>query len=588
MQFPIFLPVLGLTFIVVVALAYNGWRLRPKPGATWFVLTMLSLGIWTVGEIMVVVNTSLEAKLFWLRFLLFGPAITGQCWFFFATRYTGRDSLHRPATVAVLFGLPLAYVAHGIFVRPFPESTLTDVTLTSDGGLTTLSYGLQPGPTAYVAASYLLVGVASYFLFTKFLRSRNVYRTRNFVLLTTGVLILVGHTVSLLGYSPLPNLMLGLFLFPLGGLLGVLGAYTSSLYYWFSLDGLLRRISSRFSDVVPLARQFIVEEIPTGFVVLDDEGRIVDVNPTARSVLGENRRIVGKRFADVVADDGPLQVLLDEDGALEETEAEVWIDEGADSRCISIRVTGVGGDEDRDVGDVILMHDVTERKESEERLRRQNEQLEEFAGIVSHDLRNPLNVASGHVELAQAGNEESLDEAAAALDRMEDLIDDVLTMARQSQTVEETTTLSLDSIAREAWSNVDTADATLVTDGDGTVAADESRLLQLLENLYRNSIEHGRPDVTVRVGTLDDGFYVEDTGPGIAPERRSEVFDRGVTSDEDGTGLGLSIVESVVEAHGWEIALAEGTEGGARFEVRTERGDGDLSSLAGDRTSAGS
>jgi len=74
-------------------------------------------------------------------------------------------------------------------------------------------------------------------------------------------------------------------------------------------------------------------------------------------------------------------------------------------------------------------------------------------------------------------------------------------------------------------------------------------------------------DVMVTVGVLTDGFYVEDDGPGIPPDRRDRVFDSGYTSAEDGTGLGLNIVERIVEAHGWEIAVTEGHDGGARFEI---------------------
>jgi signal transduction histidine kinase len=241
-------------------------------------------------------------------------------------------------------------------------------------------------------------------------------------------------------------------------------------------------------------------------------------------------------------------------------------------------VTAVERGDSEAVGDVIMLHEVTERKENEQKLRQQNEQLDQFASIVSHDLRNPLNVAKGHVELAQAGYDESLETAEQALDRMETLIEDTLTIARQSQTVEETTTVDVGALAREAWTNVDTAEATLVVDTDATVRADEGRLSRLFENLYRNSVEHGRADLTVRVGSLGDGFYVEDTGPGIPAAKREAVFEHGYTTDENGTGFGLSIVESAVDAHGWSITVTDGTDGGARFEITQHPGDGEQES----------
>ncbi|MFC7028858.1 sensor histidine kinase [Halomicroarcula sp. GCM10025324] len=80
-------------------------------------------------------------------------------------------------------------------------------------------------------------------------------------------------------------------------------------------------------------------------------------------------------------------------------------------------------------------------------------------------------------------------------------------------------------------------------------------------------MKHGGADTTVTVGALDNGFYIEDDGPGIPEERRTDVFSAGYSTDEEGTGFGLSIVERVVEAHGWEINLTESAEGGARFEI---------------------
>jgi signal transduction histidine kinase len=100
-----------------------------------------------------------------------------------------------------------------------------------------------------------------------------------------------------------------------------------------------------------------------------------------------------------------------------------------------------------------------------------------------------------------------------------------------------------------------------------TIEADDDRLQQLLENLLSNAIEHGGPGATVTVGRLDDGFYVEDDGPGIPWDDRGEVFTAGYTTAEEGTGLGLRIVKQVADAHVWDISVTDGSAGGARFEI---------------------
>jgi signal transduction histidine kinase len=69
----------------------------------------------------------------------------------------------------------------------------------------------------------------------------------------------------------------------------------------------------------------------------------------------------------------------------------------------------------------------------------------------------------------------------------------------------------------------------------------------------------------------ESGFYIEDDGPGVPPDDRTDVFENGYTTEENGTGFGLSIVQTIFEAHGWNVSLTEGTEGGARIETRTSK-----------------
>ena len=187
---------------------------------------------------------------------------------------------------------------------------------------------------------------------------------------------------------------------------------------------------------------------------------------------------------------------------------------------------------------------------------------------MSHDLRNPLNVAEGRLTLAQEECDSlHLEAVEQAHDRIHALIEDLLTLARGDDTAADTTPVSLADAAEESWAGVETADASLATDIDRTIEADAGRLKQLLENLIRNAVEHGGDDVTVTIGELPDGFYVEDDGPGIPAADRDDVFEAGYSTNDAGTGFGLSIVKQVVEAHDWAIHVTEGPDGGARFEI---------------------
>jgi signal transduction histidine kinase len=212
------------------------------------------------------------------------------------------------------------------------------------------------------------------------------------------------------------------------------------------------------------------------------------------------------------------------------------------------------------------------RVETTARLREERERLDRFASVISHDLRNPLGIAMLGLERARETHDpEDFDRVADGLTRMERMVDDLLTLARSGTTVEESETAELAVLVREAWETVPSGDASLVCNGDGIVECDPSLVRNLLENLLRNAVEHNEPPLTVRVGMLDEGgFYVADDGRGIPEADRETVLDHGVSGGET-PGLGLSIVSDIVDAHGWEITVTEGRDGGARFEILTDR-----------------
>jgi signal transduction histidine kinase len=224
-------------------------------------------------------------------------------------------------------------------------------------------------------------------------------------------------------------------------------------------------------------------------------------------------------------------------------------------------------------GGYLVYTDVNDRAERIADLEERNQHLETFASVISHDLRNPIDVARRSIENAREDDDSShLDRIEAALDQMKTLIDDVLALAREGKAIDETERTNLAGVAERAWDGVDAPEATLsIADENATLQADPARLRQAFENLFRNTTEHAGVTPAVTVGTIGDGdgtgFYLEDDGPGIPPDERDEVFEPGVTSSTDGTGLGLAIVERVAAAHGWEIAVTDAESGGARFEV---------------------
>ncbi len=253
------------------------------------------------------------------------------------------------------------------------------------------------------------------------------------------------------------------------------------------------------------------------------------------------------------------------------------------------------------VGLAFGFYDVERRRtrRREQQLERQVERLEEFASIVSHDLRSPLTVARGRIELLKTSHDlddEHVDQIEFAHERMTEIIDDSLALARGGHKVTDPEPVDIEGVATSAWQTAGSSDARLVVTDSVEIEADEDRLKRLFENLFRNSLEHGLqntdqqadegvvqdadgdaqqdadadtvPKLTVTVGTIDDGFYVEDDGVGISRADREQLFEAGETGTGSGSGLGLAIVRRIAEAHGWAVTLTDSASGGARFEFR--------------------
>ena len=349
--------------------------------------------------------------------------------------------------------------------------------------------------------------------------------------------------------------------------------------------------------------QLLIENGSDLVLVTEPDGTITYASPSVRRLLGYDPAEIERTDATSYVHPEDHETLAEQMRELVETPREEFQAEHrtrtADGEWRVFETRGRNLLDDPVVEGVVFNgRDVTERQERERRLQQQNEHLEEFTAVISHDLRNPLSVADGYAQLIAEGHddEEHVERLVDAHDRMKELLDDLLTLAREGRQVGETEPVELATAASRAWGSVDTADATLAVEEEVTVAADDTRLRQLLENLFGNAIKFAGEDATVRVGPLRRasatsakariagagssatdggpaegslvGFYVADDGPGIPEEDRESVFEAGQTGEDGETGLGLTIVRRIAEAHGWEATVTEGEDGGARFEFR--------------------
>ena len=680
LQWTPLLLIYGFSGLLTLALTVYGGRRLLVRGFDYttaaFVALVLSSSIWTVSRVFELLFVSELLSRFFLTMIYVGYSGAGVSVLLFALAYVGRKDLLTVRNLVLLSVLPALAVITAA-TNPYHELFWIGDFEVEEGwwGEPLIHVrDFQPLFHAYMAYPVGAAVIGIYLLLRTAFTSPDVYRRQTVAFVAgAGAALTTGILFGLEAQPVVPDFV---DLMPVG--FAIMG-----LCFWYAI------FSFQMLDLVPVARDTVIESMRDGYIVLDTEDRVVDFNNAAMEVLDTEETIVGSKLVELLPESEPV-IDAHDNGSRVEDELELEID--GDQRFLVANVSSLY-EEERLIGRLILLRDVTERRsvqkrfqalienssdlilvveedgeityaspslnnitgvdpetiegqsafsfiheadreefkakfdrlidnpgeklrheyrtmnasgewlymeasiwnlldnpfvqglvvnarEITERKKREqelqqanaeleaaNEQLEQFASVISHDLRNPINVAKGHLELAEeAQREESFRKIEDSLERMEDIIDDVLTLAREGESIGETEPVSLEEVATEAWEHVATDEADLVVDSETTFEADSDRLLQLFENLFRNAHEHVGDDVTVTVGFENGSLYVEDDGPGIPEDRQDKVLESGHTTNEDGTGLGLSLVSQIASAHGWDVSVTDGETGGARFE----------------------
>ncbi|MCO8252605.1 ATP-binding protein [Haladaptatus sp. AB618] len=537
-----------LSTVVILGVAVFTWRYRFRPGAIPLFAFTIAAAVWTGGNALQDASTTLTGKLFWVNVQYFGIVVIPISWFAFACEYTGHDEwlTRRSLSIPVLYASVTLVL---VWTNPVHHLVRASSKLVFTGGVLRLDRTFGPWFWLSVVYSNVVDGLGTLLLLRGLIRGRRFFYEQAIVLI---VGTMVPWSATVLSYNGLLDIDPEVFF--------AVTAIAFAYAIWH--HGLF--------DLVPVGRSTVVEEIADGVVVMDDTDRVVDTNPAATRLLGVSSADIGRRFGDVCA---AFPKLVDSYHARRDPEEPIVGDVGSERRYLDIHSSELSDSGTKLSGTVLIVRDVTEFERQNRDVERQNERLERVGHTIAHDLRNPLNIAKGYLDLERSnGDGEYFDNVERAHDRMEEIIDDVLSMARHDQP-ERFETLDLARIAERAWENVETKSAIVSIEvGTVFVRANEGQLSSVFENLFRNAIEHAGPTAAIEVGWIENGrtsgtLYVEDDGDGIPPTERTRVFEHGYSTRADGTGAGLSIIADIAERHGWEVSATAGDQHGARFQI---------------------
>jgi len=527
---------------------------------------MAAAGWWSAGALLEHASIEPSAKLVWAALEYPGIMAVAPLWLLFALDYAGRGAILAGRRAVVLAVVPLVTVAL-VWTNGWHHLVWTAVTPSSPAPGAPLVYG--HGPAFWLAAAY------------------------NYALLVIGTVVLVaslaraharyhGQTAALLIGLALPWIGNALYL---GGV-RILGADPTPLA--FALTGVVYAVGlfrRRLFDLVPVARHALIESMADGVLVLDAQDRVIDVNPSARSLLGLAAAPIGEPAARVLAAWPALAAIT---AAGDEAETTAPMESARGARDVHARLSLLLDARGRPRGRLLVLSDVTERTRTEEALR-QTEKLASLGQLlagVAHELNNPLSVVIGHATLLRrdvSGPAAArIEKIATAADRCARIVANFLAVARRRNP--ERADTDVNQVLRDAVALLshplavdDVAIALDLAPALPLIRADAHQLHQVAVNLIANA-HHAmldRPRRVLTLGSRHDAaagrvtFWVADTGPGIPPSLRHRVFEPFFTTKPVGTGsgLGLSVCRGIVEAHEGTIEVSDAPGGGARVSV---------------------
>ena len=503
----------------------------------WFRFAMLCGMVWSVSFGLIALVDAPALRLAITNVFIIAVPSASIATFAFAYEFTFREPIPKRylllfVPIGLLFVLSWFNPGQLVYTVSDPYQ-VGDILVPAESGSIRFPLNVICSPLLVVMAAGLTIG--------ELLRAENRIRR-----------IQAGMVLLLITAALIPGLVKVFELVP---------PYFDPTPFGWSLAGLLVAVTIKRFDLFrlsPNSHRQVFDAITDPVIVVNSEGIVSDANDAATEVFTLSLGITLEELKDA----NPALRTVDDDtesqGELSTTDPKRVFDYSEFALPQGYGTTGR----------LLYFSDITERAATAEALQAKTDRLDDFASRVSHDLQGPITVAASHVKIGRRADDPStaFDAIETALKRAETLIDDLLAMARSGQQPDRER-LSLAASAHKAWSTVATANASLRVAADTTISADPQHLLRLFENLFRNSVDHGGADVTVRVGTTAEGFYIADDGVGIPADKQPSIFDERVTHNADGTGYGLAIVQDIAAAHDWTITVTDSESGGARFDI---------------------
>jgi len=560
-------------------MAYFGWRRRAVPGAAPLALLMAALAGWALVNLVEKSLVRYEPR----RALaaidyIFVVTVPGT-WLVFAARFAGQDRWLTRRWISLLFIEPVLILVL-TFSSAYHGLIYAATWMDNDGPYAIMT--IRYGPLFFVNATYtyLLFAAGAALLLAAVAREPGRSMGRFALVLGAMLVPLMGNVAYVFQLQPRRLTDLTPVYFTVPGLAAA----------W-----LLFRV--RVFDILPIARDFVLDCLGDAVFVLDTRRRILDANLAARSLVPAGRPLLKEHLAKVLPE---LAKYLPEQPGSGEKVTEIQLDSAGAERSWDMHVLPVV-DHGATIGTLVRLTDVTERKHLQEELRNNAERLmeadhrkDEFLAVLAHELRNPLApIVSCLQILKNSGVSDRLaDPARQTIERQVQqlvrLVDDLLDVSRITRGKIQLRKEPVELATVVAWALETSRSLLEARKHELTVAipiepvwleADLVRLAQVFSNLLNNAAKYteegGHISLVAERRDMEVVVRLRDTGVGMTKEMLTHAFDlfaqadRSLKQSQGGLGIGLTLVRTLVQLHGGSIqAVSEGPGKGTEFIIR--------------------
>jgi PAS domain S-box-containing protein len=556
---------LSVTFLYVIQRA-------DSKGTTYLFWMMIGSIGWSLVYIVQLTTRYRELILLIDPLVITFVPITAISWFLFALEYTGYGDWQRREVRGIIV-VPSIVTYVLLFTNDYHMLFWSEYLVKYDAetGLLLPDSTIGIWFAVHTAHMYLLEVIAVVLIVREALNNWSVYRLQAIVMIVATLPVMISNFLFVTKITAVDYTSTAL-------------AFTAAGFTW----GLYRH---ELFDLVPVARDTVLEEMRDAVIVIDNKGRIIDLNDSVDEIIEDDDEIIGKAATEVL----PFE-LLETDGGIQRANREVTLRNGNSEEHYKLQSTRMTGTNDEHVGTVLVLQDVTELKRRERELQRTNQELEQtneeleiLNRIVRHDIQNDMNVVQGHAQLVETLlDAEDQDAIEPVLHNTQHAIEltetvrDLITAATGEEDLEMEPVDLIDLLQQEIErARIAHEEATFELEvpqqHDRIQVWGTMMLSSVITNLRSNAVRHNDtddPEITVSVDVDQEAvtIRVADNGPGVPADKRDEIFGRGEKGlDSPGSGIGLYLVDTLVEEFGGSVHVEDNKPRGAVFVIELRR-----------------